>query len=110
MKKMSRPLSFLLVLAVLVSLFPSALAAGSYTGTIDPPVLTPKLNETRSVTVTFTADGTPVTADMLEENNWSVRWSILDNRESEVSVVGSTDNPFGATITALALPALGRAR
>ena len=105
MKKPYRLVSLLLVLAMLVSLFPSALAAGSYTGTIDPPVLTPKLNETRSVTVTFTADGVPVTADMLEEKNWSVRWSILDNRESEVSVVGNTDNPFGATVTALALPA-----
>lgn len=105
MKKPYRLVSLLLVLAMLVSLFPSALAAGSYTGTIDPPVLTPKLNETRSVTVTFSADGVPVTADMLEKNNWSVRWSILDNRESEVSVVASTDNPFGATVTALALPA-----
>lgn len=96
--------AFLLVLAMVLSLMaPAALAAGEYSGAIKPPVLTPKVFESRTVTASFTADGETVTTEMLEENGWTVRWDVLHDREDEVSVE-ALSNPFQATITALNLP------
>lgn len=104
MKRSARMGAFLLVLAMVVSLMtPAALAAGTYSGTITPPVLTPKLFESRTVTAAFTADGAPVTAEMMAENGWTVRWDVLNDREDEVSVAALSD-PLQATITALDLP------
>lgn len=104
MKKIVRLGSFLLALVLLISMLPASLAASAYSGTISPPVLTPKLFESRTVSVTFTADGQPVTQEMLETNQWTIRWVVLNNREDEVSVEQDPNNPFSAVITAHELP------
>ena len=109
----SRLLSLLLTLAMLIGLAPAALAAedagGSepaYTLTgvsITPPNVTMKEGETQSLTALVTISGREysTTEDLPEGCSLQVKWSVPNDRTSEVRLTQDSSNALSCSMKAL---------